>query len=233
VRSRGFDRVGFEQHRVLDAEEWLVAQQLPRLGGVLHRHVVGVRARSPLAGELEHLRPVRGQQASHRRLWWGIRACRRVHVVEVVAHRPQRLESLLRRTAEAQAQQVTVRVGIGQEHRRTLSPARVTGPDPGDAVDDSDPLAAGQQEPGVCHRLPPGGLRDPERLPATLVQLLNGIPHQTRRLPLEVERPDPEPPQPHSVNPAHACSRLRHRTHRHIEVSQKFDMSQPFPRLLP
>ena len=54
--------------------------------GVLDRHEVRVRAVRALRGQLEHLRPERGQDERHRRVGRGRGVLRGVHRVQVGAH---------------------------------------------------------------------------------------------------------------------------------------------------
>jgi hypothetical protein len=53
--------VGLEQYRVLDTQERVRPEDLPSTLGVRHVDVIGVGAGRAVAGQLEHLRSVRGQ----------------------------------------------------------------------------------------------------------------------------------------------------------------------------
>ena len=87
-------RIGLEQHHDLGTEELAGAQDAARLGGVLGRHAIGMRAIGHLCRQRQHLRPecrehgpgrLRGWRAPDRgrRAWprgrraWSPPACRR------------------------------------------------------------------------------------------------------------------------------------------------------------
>ncbi|WP_177240163.1 hypothetical protein [Streptomyces monashensis] len=154
---------------MLDGEEGVRPEDLPRLRRVGHVHMVRLGAVGAVAGRLRHLRAVRRQQPPRRgggaRVGerGRVRGGRLVEPVQVCGHDRERLHPGPGLAAEAQAEHVPARVGVGEQQRGTVRRAGAAGPDPGDAVDHAQPTAGCRQKTGVRERLPAEQLGHPQR----------------------------------------------------------------------
>ena len=151
-------------------------------GNVLDRHEIGVGAVGALRGELQHLRPERGQHQRHGISSNGRRVLGGVHRVEVRGHLRDRIGVIAAArldaggVAYADAQYEPVGISLAERFGAIGHGHGVTGVDVGDAGGEDGFRRIGKEQPGVSENvLAAQALRNPRRREVEALELAGGI----------------------------------------------------------
>ena len=178
----GAGRVGLEHDHLFGRQQLVGADDLTGGGGVLRRREVGVGAVGLGGGRLEHLGAERGEHpagialGADRREHGGVHGLQvRLHVGErlVVGVLAQPLDEVV--VADAEAEQESAGVGLGQRLLAAEHGHRVTGVDVGDARRQTQARGGRQVVGGGDEGVPAHGLGDPQGRVAERLQLPAGV----------------------------------------------------------
>ena len=166
----GLCRIGLQQHPHLGTQQLAGTEDAARLGGVLGRDVVGMRAVGMRRRQRQHSRPERGKdrQRRSRRLGRAIR--RRPHRLEIAAHRRDRLavdmaaHALDRRhVRDADPEQESPARLLGERALAVHHRHRVARIDVGDPRRDDQPRRVGEQPGRMDQHIAAAALGQPQR----------------------------------------------------------------------